>query len=121
MGEIMEITTDLVEKSSIKLLFIGITTAGAVLFDIFGQVNGVSIFAPLLFFLPIILAAYWFPQKGVLFAVGIGILSDVTNNYPVVGTSSTALSVQIDQFAGRSYVSCVVWFGSVSHVLDDRC
>lgn len=74
MGEIMEITTDLVEKSSIKLLFIGITTAGAVLFDIFGQVNGVSIFAPLLFFLPIILAAYWFPQKGVLFAVGIGIL-----------------------------------------------
>jgi PAS domain S-box-containing protein len=70
----MEITTDLVEKDSVKLLFIGITTTAAVLFDIFGQVNGVSIFAPLLFFLPIILAAYWFPQKGVLYAVGIGIL-----------------------------------------------
>lgn len=70
----MKITTELVEKNSIKLFLIGITTIGAVLFDIFGQVNGVSIFAPLLFFLPIILAAYWYPQKGVLYAVGIGIL-----------------------------------------------
>ena len=70
----MKITTDLVEKNSIKLLIIGITTIGAVLFDISGQVNGASIFAPLLFFLPIILAAYWFPHKGVLYAVGIGIL-----------------------------------------------
>jgi len=70
----MNITTDLVEKNSTKLLVIGITTVGAVLFDISGQVNGASIFAPLLFFLPIILAAYWYPQKGVLYAVGIGIL-----------------------------------------------
>lgn len=70
----MKITTDLVEKNSIKVLIIGITTIGAVLFDISGQVNGASIFAPLLFFLPIILAAYWFPHKGVLYAVGIGIL-----------------------------------------------
>ena len=70
----MKITPDLVEKNSIKLLFIGITTVGAILFDISGQVNGASIFAPLLFFLPIILAAYWYPQKGVLYAVGIGIL-----------------------------------------------
>ncbi len=73
-GCTMKITTDLVEKNSFKLLVIGITTVGAVLFDIFGQVNGASIFAPLLFFLPIILAAYWYPQKGVLYAVGIGIL-----------------------------------------------
>ena len=70
----MEITPDLVEKNSSKLLIIGITTFGAIVFDISGQVNGASIFAPLLFFLPIILAAYWFPQKGVLYAVGIGIL-----------------------------------------------
>jgi PAS domain S-box-containing protein len=70
----MKITTDLVDKNSSRLLVIGITTVGAVLFDISGQVNGVSIFAPLLFFLPIILAAYWYPQKGVLYAVGIGIL-----------------------------------------------
>lgn len=70
----MRITTELVEKNSIKILLIGITTIAAVLFDISGQLNGVSVFAPLLFFLPIILAAYWYPQKGVLFAVGIGIL-----------------------------------------------
>ncbi len=70
----MKITPDLVEKNSIKLLLIGITTIVAILFDISGQVNGASIFAPLLFFLPIILAAYWYPQKGVLYAVGIGIL-----------------------------------------------
>jgi PAS domain S-box-containing protein len=70
----MKITTELVEKNSIKLLLIGITTVGAIFFDISGQVNGASIFAPLLFFLPIILAAYWYPQKGVLYAVGIGIL-----------------------------------------------
>jgi PAS domain S-box-containing protein len=70
----MKITPDLLEKDSIKLLIIGITTIGAILFDISGQVNGASIFAPLLFFLPIILAAYWYPDKGVLYAVGIGIL-----------------------------------------------
>jgi len=70
----MKIATDLVEKNSIKLLIIGIITVVAIIFDISGQVNGASIFAPLLFFLPIILAAYWYPQKGVLYAVGIGIL-----------------------------------------------
>ena len=66
--------TPLVEKNAIKLLVIGITTVGAVFFDISGQGNGASVFAPLLFFLPIILAAYWYPQKGVLYAVGIGVL-----------------------------------------------
>ena len=70
----MKIPADLVEKNSIKLLIIGIITVGAIIFDIFGQVKGAAIFAPLLFFLPIILAAYWYPQKGVLYAVGIGIL-----------------------------------------------
>jgi hypothetical protein len=44
-------TIPLVEKNAIKILVIGITTVGAVLFDISGQSNGASVFAPLLFFL----------------------------------------------------------------------
>ena len=67
-------TIDLFQKNNIKILLIILTTLGATVFDLYGQVSGVSIFAPLLFFLPIILAAYWFPREGVLFAVAIGVL-----------------------------------------------
>lgn len=38
-----------------------------------GTLLGLSAITPLLFYFPIILAAYWFPRQGVLFAVGIGI------------------------------------------------
>jgi two-component system, OmpR family, sensor histidine kinase KdpD len=57
-----------------RLLIIGIITLGSVIIDILGEIHGVSIFPQLLFFLPIILAAYWYPKQGVFFAVGIAIL-----------------------------------------------
>ncbi|OPX68027.1 MAG: sensor protein KdpD [Methanoregulaceae archaeon PtaB.Bin056] len=38
-----------------------------------GTMLGLSAITPLLFYFPIILAAYWFPRQGVIFAVGIGI------------------------------------------------
>jgi two-component system sensor histidine kinase KdpD len=66
--------SEMMASQYFKLLVIIITTLGAIIFDLFGQMHGVSIFAPLLFFLPIIIAAYWYPQKGVLYAVGMGIL-----------------------------------------------
>ena len=57
-----------------RLLIIGIITLGSIIIDILGQLHGVTIFPQLLFFLPIILAAYWYPKQGVFFAVAIGIL-----------------------------------------------
>lgn len=39
-----------------------------------GTFLGITLITTLLFYFPIILAAYWFPRKGVLFSVGVGIL-----------------------------------------------
>ncbi|HVP95440.1 MAG TPA: ATP-binding protein [Methanoregulaceae archaeon] len=71
-----------------RLLIIVVITLGSFIIDIFGQIHGIAIFAPLLFFLPIILAAYWYPKQGVFFAVGIGILQLLLvseNNFPDLG------------------------------------
>lgn len=71
-----------------RLAIIGIITLGSVVIDIFGELHGVAVFPQLLFFLPIILAAFWYPKQGVFFAVGVGILQLVLVaqvNFPDLG------------------------------------
>lgn len=69
-----------VKKSEISInphtqvILVVAITAIAFLGYIAAIMLGIPVIAPLLFYFPIILAAYWFPKKGVLFAVAVGIL-----------------------------------------------
>jgi len=75
-------------KNNARLAIIAVITLGAVIVDILGELHGVPVFPQLLFFLPIILAAFWYPKQGVFFAVGIGILQLVLvaqYNFPDLG------------------------------------
>lgn len=57
-----------------QVLLVVTITAIAFLGYIAATLLGIPVIAPLLLYFPIILAAYWFPKKGVLFAVAVGIL-----------------------------------------------
>ncbi len=58
----------------IQVILVVTITIVAFLGYIAATLLGIPVIAPLLFYLPIIMAAYWFPKKGVLFAVAVGIL-----------------------------------------------
>lgn len=58
----------------IQVILVVTITIVALLGYIAATLLGISVIAPLLFYFPIIMAAYWFPKKGVLFAVAVGIL-----------------------------------------------
>jgi len=51
-----------------------LVTVGVLLVNIWGLFHHITTVLPHLFYLPIILAAYRFPKKGVVFSLGIGIL-----------------------------------------------
>lgn len=55
-----------------KIAIIGITLAFAFAVILLGLVADVMIITPLLFYIPILVAAYWFPKKAVYFAMVIG-------------------------------------------------
>ena len=51
-----------------------LTTVIAVAINYYGLVEGISIVIPHIFYIPIILASYFYPRRGVLFAIGIAIV-----------------------------------------------
>jgi PAS domain S-box-containing protein len=55
-----------------KIAIIGITLAFAFMMIFVGLVTDVMIITPLLFYIPILVAAYWFPKKAVYFAMVVG-------------------------------------------------
>jgi PAS domain S-box-containing protein len=55
-----------------KIAIIGITIAFAFGVIFVGLLKDVMIITPLLFYIPILVAAYWFPKKGIYFAIIIG-------------------------------------------------
>ncbi len=61
-------------RQSFHLAILSVITIVAFVANIAGIILGLSVITPLLFYLPIIIAAFWFPKKGVLFAVAVGIL-----------------------------------------------
>lgn len=69
-----ERTTELAIHPRIQLALLVLVTLIALLAYIAGTFLGISVITPLLFYFPIILAAYWYPRRGVLFAVVVGIL-----------------------------------------------
>ena len=72
-----------------SLHLIAITTVIAVAINYYGLVEGISIVIPHIFYIPIILAAYFYPRRGVLFAIGIAIV--YTGMVAITDPSQTAI------------------------------
>ena len=62
----------LADIRDIKVITVVISLFFAFGIILLGLLNNVLIITPLLFYIPIIVAAYWFPKKAVLFAISIG-------------------------------------------------
>ena len=64
-----------VENKEVLRLFIVIAASiGAILTTIFSLLNGIFYVFPLHFILPIILVIYFYPERGVLFSLGLGLM-----------------------------------------------
>jgi PAS domain S-box-containing protein len=72
-----------------SLHLIVLTTVIAVAINYYGLVEGISIVIPHIFYIPIILAAYFYPRRGVLFAIGIAIV--YTGMVAITDPSQTAV------------------------------
>ena len=62
----------MVDSRAFKLAVIGGSLFLAFEVILLGVLNEFLIITPLLFYIPIIVAAYWFPRKAILFAVSVG-------------------------------------------------
>ncbi len=67
--------TELTISYDMKVAIIGLTIAFAFSIILAGLVADVMIITPLLFYIPILVAAYWFPKKAVYFAMVIGAIN----------------------------------------------
>jgi PAS domain S-box-containing protein len=65
---------NLSKKVRLQLSVVIVITVGALIASVAGILNGISLITPLLLFIPIALAAYWFPRQGVIFAVLLGVI-----------------------------------------------
>jgi PAS domain S-box-containing protein len=64
-----------VENREVLQLFIVVAASiGAILTTIFSLLNGIFYVFPLHFILPIILVVYFYPERGVLFSLGLGLM-----------------------------------------------
>jgi len=61
-------------REVLRLLIVTAATIGAVLTTIFSLLNGIFYVFPLHFILPIILVVYFYPERGVLFSLGLGLM-----------------------------------------------
>jgi PAS domain S-box-containing protein len=62
---------------NIKEIVVGLAVAFAFVLIFLGLLNDVLIITPLLFYIPIIVAAYWFPRRAILLAVAVSIINIV--------------------------------------------
>ncbi|HUU76360.1 MAG TPA: PAS domain S-box protein [Methanoregulaceae archaeon] len=51
---------------------LAVTTIFAFVLNFIGLIRGISVVTPHLFYLPIVIAGYWFPRRGILFSVIVG-------------------------------------------------
>ncbi|HUU76165.1 MAG TPA: ATP-binding protein [Methanoregulaceae archaeon] len=80
---------------NIRLLILAFITIFAFAANVAGIYYGVSLLTPLLFYIPIILAAYWFPRRGVVFAVVVGVIQVIlvySYSYPNLPQLTYAIS-----------------------------
>jgi len=61
-------------REVLRLLIVTAASIGAILTTIFSLLNGIFYVFPLHFILPIILVVYFYPERGVLFSLGLGLM-----------------------------------------------
>ncbi|MCU0631535.1 MAG: ATP-binding protein [Methanolinea sp.] len=69
-----ESTSDVAISPRIQVILLVLVTGIVFVAYIAGTFLGLSVITTFLFYFPIILAAYWFPRRGVLFSVAVGIM-----------------------------------------------
>jgi len=114
-----ERTRELVIQPRIQLILVVLVTIVALLAYIAGTLLGISVITPLLFYFPIILAAYWFPRQGVLFAVAVGIL-EVFFVYLFLSLSLPDITFAVTTASFYVLVAIAVVISSLSGGLKDR-
>jgi len=119
IGAQMQDTPVFPEKPNANLAILGVITLAAFIAYALGVASGLLVFTPLLFYFPIILAAYWFPRHGVIFAVAVGILevfSVYLFSYP--GLTEIAFAVTTASFYVLVAVAVVI--SSLSREMHER-
>ncbi len=61
-------------REVLRLFIVTAASIGAILTTIFSLLNGIFYVFPLHFLLPIILVVYFYPERGVLFSLGLGLM-----------------------------------------------
>jgi len=61
-------------REVLRLFIVTAATIGAILTTIFSLLNGIFYVFPLHFILPIILVVYFYPERGVIFSLGLGLM-----------------------------------------------
>ncbi|HNS82446.1 MAG TPA: PAS domain S-box protein, partial [Methanolinea sp.] len=112
-------TSELTISSRTQVFLIVLVTILVSIGYVAGTMLGLSAITPLLFYLPIILAAYWFPRRGVLFAVGVGI-AEVFFVYLYRYPSLPDITFAITTASFYVLVAIAVVISSLSSGLRDR-
>jgi PAS domain S-box-containing protein len=76
-------------REVLRLLIVAAASIAAVLTTIFSLLNGIVNVFPFLYILPIILVVYFYPERGMLFALGLGLMY-ISLNY-LLGNSNPIL------------------------------
>jgi hypothetical protein len=54
-------------QRDVWIAILAVTTIFAFVLNYYGLIRGVSVVTPHLFYLPIVIAGYWFPRRGIVF------------------------------------------------------
>ncbi len=71
MGRWMRTVPSLLEKKTFWTVVLILSTAFAFFLNLYGMERGLLPITSHLFYIPIVIAAYWFPRNGITFTVGI--------------------------------------------------
>jgi PAS domain S-box-containing protein len=71
-GGIGESLSKILGRKNVWIFILALTTAFAFFLNYLGLIRGLSGVTPHLFYIPIVIAAYWFPRRGILFSVAVG-------------------------------------------------
>jgi PAS domain S-box-containing protein len=113
--------TDLGKSSvgNLHLIVLISITVIAFIANIAGIYFGVSLLAPLLLYIPIVIAAYWFPRRGVIFAVVVGIIQ-VLMIYGISYPNLPELTYAVSTASFYILVAIAVVISSLSGDLKDK-
>ncbi len=71
-GGIGETLSKILGRKNVWIFILAVTTIFAFFLNYLGLIRGLSGVTPHLFYIPIVIAAYWFPRRGILFSVAVG-------------------------------------------------